>query len=321
MTRHKKFSAFCRMVFIPFALLLSTRVGAAAEPISLTTPTGILYGTLELPKTKLPCPVALFLSGSGPTNRDGDSATLNGENDSLRMLAEALAASGIASVRYDKRGVAASSESGADESKLRFENYIDDAVAWGKKLRADKRFTTLAIIGHSEGSLIGMVAAEKLGANSFVSLAGAGLPAGDILLTQLRPKLPPELMTSVQSIIQSLNAGKTVDNVPPQLGSLFRPDVQPYLISWFRYDPRKEIAKLKMKVLIVQGTTDIQVSETDAKLLATNQKKAKLVVIKGMNHVLKQAPKEPEKQMRAYIDPALPLSPGLANAVVAHLKS
>lgn len=158
-----------------------------ADSITLDTPTGMLYGTLEMPKGSTPCPVALILAGSGATNRDGDTLSLGGENDSLRLLAEGLAAHGIASVRYDKRGVAASAQASLKELDLRFGNYIDDAVLWGKKLQSDRRFSLLAIIGHSEGSLIGMVAANNLRAAAFVSIAGAGRPVGQIILEQIKP--------------------------------------------------------------------------------------------------------------------------------------
>lgn len=276
-----------------------------AELITLDTPSGMLYGTLEMPESSAPRPVALILAGSGPTNRDG------GESGNLRLLAEGLAAHGIASVRYDKRGVGASAQAGLKESDLRFNNYIDDAVSWGKKLQSDRRFSLLVIIGHSEGSLIGMVAASQLRAAAFVSVAGAGRPAGQILLEQLKPRLPTDLMKKSEAIIQTLNEGKTDETVPEVLNVLFRPSVQPYLISWFRYDPAQEIAKLSMPILIVQGTTDIQVSVQDARLLAKAKPSAELCIIEGMNHVFKEVSDDKEKQMRSYSDPALPVAPKL----------
>lgn len=118
-------------------------------------------------------------------------------------------------------------------------------------------------------------------------------------------------MKKSEEIVQTLNEGKTAEKVPEVLNVLFRPSVQPYLISWFRYDPAQEIAKLPMPVLIVQGTTDVQVSVQDAKLLAKAKPFAKLCIIEGMNHVLKNISGDKEKQMRSYIDPALPVAPKL----------
>jgi pimeloyl-ACP methyl ester carboxylesterase len=288
-------------------LLLGLPQFVRSEPITLATPSGALYGTLEMPKSPAPWPVALILAGSGATNRDGDTLSLGGENDSLRLLAEGLAAQGIASVRFDKRGVAASTQATIKEADLRFETYINDAVLWGKKLQGDQRFSRLVIIGHSEGSLIGMVAARNLKAAAFVSLAGPGRTAGQVILEQVKPQLPPDLLKRSEEIIQTLNEGKTTEAVPEALNALFRPSVQPYLISWFHYDPVQEIVKLPMPVLIVQGTTDLQVSIQDARLLAKAKPTARLCIIEGMNHVLKTVSGDKEKQMRSYIDPALPV--------------
>jgi len=96
--------------------------------------------------------------------------------------------------------------------------------------------------------------------------------------------------------------------------------VQPYLISWFRYDPAKSIAELKTPVLVVQGTTDLQVTVDDAKRLAAANPKAKLVIIEGMNHVLKEVPPDRDKQMASYSDPNLRLAPEFLTGVVEFVR-
>jgi hypothetical protein len=209
-----------------------------AEPITLETPTAVLYGTLERPQSRSRLPVVLIIAGSGPTDGDGNSHLLPGANNSLKMLAEALAARGIASVRYDKRGVgvtgkamqlaAEKTKSVLREEDLTFATYIDDAVRWGKQLLSDRRFSTLTVIGHSEGSLIGMVAAQRLGAHAFVSIAGAGRPVQQIILEQVRSQLPPDLLKTTEDILDQLAKGKTVASVPAELNVLFRPSAQSY---------------------------------------------------------------------------------------------
>lgn len=296
-----------------------------AEPITLETPTATLYGTLKRPQARTPVPVVLIIAGSGPTDRDGNSPLLKGPNNSLKLLAEGLAARGIASVRYDKRGIgetgkamqlaAQKAKAVPREEDLTFENYIDDAVRWGKHLRADSRFSSLIMLGHSEGSLIGMVAAQRTGADAFVSIAGAGRPIQQIILEQVRPQLSPELLKTTENILDQLVAGKTVESVPAELNMLFRRSVQPFLISWFRYDPSKEIVKLRMPVLIVQGTTDLQVRAGDAKALADGNSAAQLLLINGMNHVLKLVPDEQDKQVSSYSDPTLPVAQELIGAI------
>ena len=265
-----------------FQLLLAGAV-LAAEPVRLDTGTGILHGTMEVPASKPPYPVVLIIAGSGPTDRDGNSSMLQGKNNSLKMLAEDLAALGIASLRYDKRFIGESRITGLKEEDLRFDTYVDDVVRWGEYLRKDPRFRSLVIAGHSEGSLLGMLAAQKLMVNGYVSIAGSGRPAGQIVLEQYRSQtLPAGLMNQVEDIVKALEAGRRVESVPPALAVVFRSSVQPYMISWFQYDPAREIARLKMPVLILQGTTDIQVSVGDAELLAKANPAAKLVLIEGM---------------------------------------
>ena len=305
-----------------------------SEPILLETPSATLYGTLERPQSPSQIPVVLLIAGSGPTDRDGNSPLLSGPNNSLKMLAEGLAAQGIASVRYDKRFIGESgkamqlaaqkSQVKLREDDLRFEAYIDDAVLWGKKLRVDGRFSSLTVIGHSEGSLIGMVAAQRMGADAFVSLAGLGRPAQQILVEQLKAQLPADLLKMTEEILDRLAAGQTFESVPPALNFLFRPSIQPYLISWFRYNPAKEIARLSVPVMIVQGTTDVQVSLEDAKALAGAYPAPKLLVVDGMNHVLKMVPNQRDKQVASYSDPSLPVASSLIieiSAFVTNLRS
>ena len=279
---------------------------------------GALSGTLLVPDAKEPVPVVLLIAGSGPTDRDGNNPAMH--NDALKMLATDFAMNGIASLRYDKRGIAESASAATKESDLRFETYIDDAVAWCNQLH-EKRFSSVVIAGHSEGSLIGMIAAKKCGAAGFISLEGAGFPAADILRTQLKTRLPEDLNAKSEAILKSLEAGKTVDDTPPQLAALYRPSVQPYLISWFRYDPAKEIAALKIPVLIIQGTTDVQVSSDDAKRLAAANPKAKLVTIEGMNHILKMVSGDLKAQIPSYGDPKLQLSEKLTPELVQFVRS
>lgn len=292
-----------------------------AEPALLETSTGTLHGTLELPQNvSAPCPVALIIAGSGPTDRDGNSALLPGPNNSLKMLAEGLAAQGIASLRYDKRGIGQSAAAMVEEKDLRFETLIEDARLWGQQLKGDTRFSRLTVIGHSEGALIGSVAAIQGKADAFVSIAGASQPAGELILTQVGSQLPQELVEKCRKIIEALNRGETVSNVPPHLAALFRPSVQPYLISWFRYKPIEELRKFSGQILIAQGTSDIQVSNEDAKALAQAEPRAALLIIPGMNHVLKNTPAEREKQLTSYSDPSLPINQELVDAIVGFIN-
>ena len=296
------------------------------EEVSLKTATGELFGTLELPAQKPHLAAALIIAGSGPTDRDGNSPLLAGKNDSLKMLAAGLADQGIASLRFDKRGIAASAGALLDEADIRFENSIEDVVSWLKMLQEDGRFDQIFIIGHSEGSLIGMAAASEPGVGGFISLEGTGYTAQQTIMTQLSAQLPPELLAEVQIILDKLTAGVEVASIPeslsqiPTLAALFRPSVQPYLISWFRYDPVRILEALHTPILIVQGTADLQVSLDDANRLAEANPLSRLTVIEDMNHVLKRVPaNDPQANMAAYSDPNLPLPGELLESVTGFI--
>lgn len=283
-------------------------------PDSLVTGSGTLHGTLLVPANR-GAPIALIIAGSGPTDRDGNTPLLPGKNNSLRYLAEALAERGIASLRYDKRGIGLSRVVGLNETDLRFDHFVDDATAWGRRLAADRRFSSVVIIGHSEGSLIGMLAAPLIPASKVVSIAGAGAPAGDVIIRQLSAQLPPPLLAQATAAVRKLERGELLDTVPPGLGALFRPSVQPYLISWFRHDPAVVARRLGVPLLVVQGTHDIQAVEDDARAIAAGHPRATLMLIPGMNHVLKQTPAGRLEQLPAYSDSTLAIDPTLVDAV------
>jgi pimeloyl-ACP methyl ester carboxylesterase len=269
--------------------------------------------------------VVLIHPGSGPTDRDGNSLLLPGDNDALKMLAEGLSEAGIASLRIDKRGVGESMAAMASEADLRFGHYVDDAALWIDHLRADDRFDRVYALGHSEGALITLLAAQRVGVDGYLSLAGTGESGADILIRQLSMQLPEPLLSDSVGLIEQLRAGEVDAEIPesvaavPGLTALFRPSVLPYLASWFEHDPAAILAELREPTLIVQGTTDLQVGVGDAEALAAAQPDAELVIIEGMNHVLKDAPLDPVANQAAYADPSLPLSQGLLDAVAGFI--
>ena len=290
------------------------------QEVVLAVAGGVLHGTLSMPDGQRKVPVVLLHAGSGPTDRNGNSAMLPGQNNALRMLADALARNGIATLRYDKRGIGASASAGRREADLRLDDYIDDATAWLRQLRADPRFTHVLMAGHSEGALIAMVACQKAQLDGCVLIAGAGKALDDILRVQLKPRLPPDLYAQNERILLALKRGEQVGDVPPALLALYRPSVQPYLISSMRVDPRAAVGALRMPLLILQGVTDLQVSVADAQALSTAAPAARLVIVPGMNHVLKMVSGDLAQQMPSYGDPALPLAPALVDAVTAFVQ-
>lgn len=313
----KTITCIVALSFIFAALIAQTKSDPTflESEMVLKTSTGDLFGTLTIPEQTQACPIVLIVPGSGPTDRDGNSA-MGLQTNAYKMLSEDLAKNGIATLRFDKRGIGKSKPAMASESELTFETYINDVVAWILRIKSDQRFATIAVLGHSEGSLIGMIAAQQTNAAGLISLSGVGKSADKLLQEQLKTKLPPQLLNESNKILDSLRIGKTVSNVDPSLLSLYRPSVQPYMISWIKYDPQKEIGKLKMPVLIIQGSTDLQVSVEDAKLLSSAKPDAKLLIIDNMNHVLKESDSDIQSNMATYSNPALPLKAGLIDELV-----
>lgn len=292
------------------------------DSITLTTPTGDIHGTLLIPGLENPVPVVLIIAGSGPTDRNGNQPAM--KNNSLKMLAEGLCSNGIASLRFDKRGIAKSRGAIKNESELSFETYIEDVRRWVDLLKKDRRFSSVNIVGHSEGSLLGMIACEgNPNVAKYISVAGIGVSMDNTLKEQLSKQLAshPALKDSCFLYINKLKKGETFSNVDPSLLALFRPSVQPYLISTFKYNPQEEIKKLAIPILIVQGNTDIQVNVADANLLAAANSNAKKLIIENMNHVLKNCSgKDLTEQMPTYTNPDIPIDGRLVGEIAAFVN-
>lgn len=257
--------------------------------------------------------VVLIIAGSGPTDMDGNSAMLGGKNNSLKYLAETLDSLGIASLRYNKRGLG---EGGAaiKEEDLRFQDFVDDASAWLDYLRKEENFDEVWIAGHSEGSLIGLLAAASGNAEGFISLAGSGFPLDQTLRDQLQ-NLPDSLQSQAYFIIDELKAGRPVGDVPPLFGALFRPSVQPFLMELFTHEPLSLIQELDIPILIVQGGRDLQVPAAHGEALSKAKPEARYIYLEDMNHVLKAVEDSPLANQLAYVNPNLPLHGGLKKAL------
>lgn len=309
-----------KVLFTILTLIFFSTACAVEKNIILPTATGDIHGVLLMPDVEQPCPLVIIIAGSGPTDMDGNTIGSNNRNNSLKMLAEGLATEGIASLRYDKRGIGKSQTAMMSEEQLRFEHYIDDAAAWADMFADDNRFSTIAIAGHSEGSLIGMVAAQKSRVvKAYISIAGCGRPAYEVIEEQLKPQ-PEQVQREAAAINRELREGRTVEMVPSYLAALYRKSVQSYLISWYRYNPAKEIAKLRIPVLILQGDKDIQVSIRDAEILFAARMFSSFHIIKNMNHVLKHCESsEIIGQLDTYQSPDLPIKEELIEHIARFL--
>lgn len=304
----------------PALLASALLAGPVSTEIALPGQPAPLHGKLLAPEN--PAAVAVILPGSGPTDRDGNSP-LGVSASTYRLLAEGLAAQGIATVRIDKRGIAASAAAGPAEADLRFDAYAADARAWATEAASRAGQPCAWLIGHSEGALVALKAVE--GGDDkvcgLVLLSGAGRPAGVVIREQLENGLPEPLKTQAFAALTELEAGRTVADTPPALAALFRPSVQPYLISWLPLDPAALLAAYDGPVFIGQGTTDLQIGVTDAQALAAADPRATLKLWDGVNHPLKTAPADRAANLATYADPTLPLAPGVVEDVGAFIRA
>ncbi len=306
-----------KSLLILLAILTSSH--AIAEEVSISVDGKSLHGELNV-AAKDPSQAVFIISGSGLTDRDGNTLGAPGKNNSLKFLADLLNKSDFTTLRVDKRGVGASAGAAPKESDLRFGTYVDDARHWIRFLQ-DRKYSQIVLVGHSEGALVATLAASAPSVTGLVCIAGAGRPAPDILREQLKPKLSKELYAQADTTISSLTEGKTVEYYPLLLHSLFRRSLQPYLISWFQIDPAESLSEVRVPVLIVQGTTDLQISLRDAELLHAKAKGSQMIVIEGMNHVLKEVQGDLAAQTPSYFQPDLPLHKDLGPEIADFLKA
>ncbi len=279
------------------------------EGVTVHTPDGDLKGTIVMPE-KFAGRVVLIVAGSGPTDRNGNNI-LGVTAQSYKLLAYALAEKGIASMRYDKRYVGESNSFTKDPSRSTIDEFVKDAVQCLKTLKADKRFTRIYLCGHSEGSLISMLASKTEKVNGYISLCGMGEALDKTLEKQLVTNAGFK-KEDVQPVIASVMKNTVLPQLPKGLETIITQSNVVFLHSIFQYDPQKVMKGMKIPVLIVTGTRDIQIPKTDADLLKKAKPDAKMLVIENMNHTLKDAPADMAGNMETYKKPELPLSAGLA---------
>ncbi len=305
-----------------FGAMMALAAAAVAVPMTAPGPQGPLAGTLL--DAGAHAPVVLIVPGSGPTDRDGNNP-LGITAAPYRLLAEALAGRGVSSVRIDKRGMFGSKTAVPDPNKVTIGDYAADVHSWIAAIRKRTGAPCVWVLGHSEGALVALAAAQQpVDMCGVISVSGVGRKLSDVIREQLRsnPANAP-VLDSAMAALDSLDRGQHVDvsNMHPALQRLFRPEVQDFLIDSFRYDPAKLASMLKVPLLIVQGERDLQVTTADAKDLAAAQPRATLVLIPAMNHVLKDvAGEDRAANVATYSDSSIPVDGELVDAVVKFVK-
>jgi esterase/lipase len=269
-------------------------------------------GTLLQPEKFNSKTLAVIIAGSGPTNRDGNQTV--GKNNSLKMLAEYFADQGIASFRYDKRIFKLAKEEMLDESKLRFDDFVEDAadvVNYFKLYNEeDYGFENFILVGHSQGALVAQLASLRTAVNGLILLCGTAQPIDQVMVSQIN-KQAPFLTEDLKKAFDSIKTAGYVNEYNPLLKTVLRKDVQPFMASWMKYDPKAIAQKIEIPALVVGGTTDIQVPAEEAKILSENFQNANYAIIENMNHILKTIDDIGLENQKTYMNPNLRLSEDL----------
>jgi len=272
---------------------------------------GTLLIANDIPESAL----VIIIPGSGPTDRNGNQNFL--KNNSLKKLADALALEGISSFRYDKRIVKQIRQNNVDND-IMFDHFVDDAITVLKYFKDKYKFKKIFIAGHSQGSLVGMLAANE-GADGFISIAGSGQPLDEILLYQIN-KTAPQFNEDTKRIISILKNGQTTDDYPQALASVFRKDIQLFIVNWMQYNPQEVIHTLNMPILIINGTKDLQVTVEEAKLLDNAAKNSTMIIVDNMNHVLVPIEGDDLENSKSYNESNREISPKIIEAIRAFVR-
>ncbi len=294
----------------------AVKTAVVASAVTIPGPQGPLAGTL-LDAGK-GAPVVVVIPGSGPTDRDGNNP-MGVTAASYRLLAEALAERGVSTLRIDKRGMFGSGRAVTDANAVTIADYAADAKGWAAEAARRTGAPCAWLLGHSEGGLVALKAAQDpRGLCGVILIAAGGRPLGAVMREQLRtnPANAP-ILSAALGAIDSLEAGRRVDpaTLPPPLAGLFPAAVQGFLIDAFAQNPTALAARITLPVLIVQGDRDLQVSVDDARALAKADPQATLAIVPGVNHVLKTVGEGRAANLSAYADPSLPVAPTVVDAV------
>lgn len=273
-------------------------------------------GTLLVPGSAEKPPLVIMIQGSGPTDRNGNQSFL--QNNSLKKLAQELAEEGIASFRFDKR-ILKMSQNNIKEEEMRFDDFITDVNSVLAHFENSQLFGKTVVLGHSQGSLIGMLAAKDK-ADALVSIAGAAQPIDSIIIDQVALQMPG-LKENVEQTFAELRQTGSSQSYNPILESIFRPTVQPFILSWMKYNPKEEITELDMPVLLINGNKDLQVLPAEAEALKAAYPDAELLILDKMNHVLRKIEGSQLENSKSYNEPNLPLHPELVPAISDFIRN
>ncbi len=285
------------------------------EEINLVNNEILIPGTLSYSETGKKQPLVIFVHGSGNIDRNGNQKGTPIQINYIKALADSLNNHKIAFYRYDKR---TSTADNFDKLKgITINDFVSDVEVAIQNFKNDSRFNSIHLVGHSQGSLIAMLATNK-NITSYTSIAGAGTTIDKIIVQQISAQ-NPELGNIAKEHFKELFETDSIETVNPNLISIFAPQNINFIKNWAKINPEKEIKNLNIPVLILNGNTDTQVTVSNAEELKIASQNAQLEIIPKMNHLMKEVNSLTENQ-QAYIDAKYPISPKMLKVLIEFIK-
>ncbi|WP_194850868.1 alpha/beta hydrolase family protein [Nonlabens antarcticus] len=275
-----------------------------------------IKGTLLIPAIDKKVPLVILFTGSGPNDRNGNSMMTR--NDSHKQLAQALDSAGIASYRFDKRTFTMLKERRM-KVDVSFNDFVTDAKSVVANFAGDQRFSKIILAGHSQGSLVAMLAIDE-SIDGFISIGGAADEIDAIVVQQIAAQAPGLDKEAAKVFRQMRSQDSLVSDVNPVLASMLGPEIQPFMESWMAYNPKEIIKDVKIPVLIINGTRDRQVNVDQAEKLHAALPASKLVIIENMNHIFKKVGQDDIMAAKSYTDPSFKLHPELIESIISFVK-
>jgi esterase/lipase len=299
------------------ALVLTFIINTHNE-IAIETPEGTIFGEILNAGNEN---LVIFTAGSGPTDRDGNSKYLDGKNNSLIGLANELKNSGISTFRYDKRAVGKSLKT-FDIKNIVFEDFVEDLTNIIKYFRNEGTYNKIYLLGHSQGSLESVLAAQKEIVDGVIYLAGPARYIDQVFIEQLENQEENEVYKEMLYTVKRLQKDRKVsnDDINESQKKILNIENQTFLLSWMKYNPVDEVKKIKTPIIFIYGDTDTQATTKEMDVFIKAMKNPNYKVIGQMNHVLKESPEDKRENEKRYIDPSYKIHPQLAPTIVNFVK-
>lgn len=303
-----KIITYCIVYFFSLSITASQ---ISSEEVVIKNDSIELPGTLTFSGKK--SPLIIWIHGSGNIDRNGNQGNVIKANY-IKQFRDAVNQEGIAFFSYDK------STSNKNNFKflegIVFTDFVSDAQKVINHFKNDHRFSEIILAGHSQGSLIAMLASKNI--DKFISIAGPGESIDKTMVKQITNQ-NANLGKYAAKHFKELKETGDIKVINPFLVSIFSKPNFAFLKSWAAFDPSEEIKKITVPTLIINGTKDLQVTVEDAKKLSQSKNNATLVIIDNMNHVLKNIEIDADN-MKSYYAAEYPLSKELITTVVAFIK-